>query len=233
MKNKMMERAFFGGVIHQRIDSQMLSVSDLSKIYESIRKDKGWSRKDINEFFRNSKDKEFIIELVKEANLVNTDFFVFMEVVEKKGIITALKEFDLYSMKGRGDNRQVFCHPYIFVSIAMWMHPLFRAKTTVWITDQLIMNRIEAGERFNLLSKAIHDHIVPSIESESGKKFIYSNFAKLINKKVFGAHADDLRQIASKDDLGNLNELQIELGALIKYGSITSYQEAKSYIESL
>jgi len=230
-----MEREFFGSVIHQRIDNEMLSVSDLSKIYEGMREEKGWPEKPLHRFFDKDRsgNSEFIVELVKEGNLVKDHFRTFMEVYEKKGVLKALKEFGLYKMVGKGEERSVYCHPYIFVSIAMWLNPSFRAKATIWIADQLIVNRIEAGERYNALSSAIHDHIVPLINSDVAKKFIYSNFAKLINKKIFGKHADDLRQIASKEDLKELTRLQEKLITLIEVRYIKSYQEAKEYISKL
>lgn len=235
MKNKIMEREFFGSVIHQRIDNEMLSVSDLSKIYEGMRVEKGWPDKPLHKFFAKDRPEnyDFITELVKEADLVKGRFQPFMKVAEKNGILKALKEFGLYKMVGKGKERSVYCHPYIFVSIAMWMNPTFRAKATIWITDQLILNRIETGERYTALSSAIHDHIVPTIDSEMGKKFIYSNFAKIINKKIFGKHADDLRQVASKEDLKELTRLQEKLITLIEVGYIKSYQEAKDYISKL
>lgn len=235
MKNKLMERPFFDSVIRQRIDNEMLCVSDLSDIYEKMRIDRGWPEKPLHRFFDKTKidNNQFIIELVREGDLIKDHFSTFMEIAEKRSLLKALKEFKLYKMTGRGEDRLVFAHPYIFIAIALWMNPLFRAKATIWITDQLILNRIEAGERFNVLSKSIHDHIVPKIDSENGRKFVYSNFAKLINKKVFGDHAENLRQIASYDDLKRLTRLQDKLSTLIEVGYISNYQEAKNYINSI
>lgn len=235
MKNKIMEREFFGSVIHQRIDNEMLSVSDLSKIYEGMREERGWPEKPLHRFFDKTKNDNtaYITELVREGKLIKDRYRTFMDVVEKNGVLKALKEYGLYKMTGKGSERSVYCHPYIFVAIAMWMNPTFRAKATIWIADQLIVNRIEAGERYTALSTSIHDHIVPSIKSDTGKKFIYSNFAKLINKKIFGKHADDLRQVASKEDLKELTRLQEKLITLIEVGYISNYWEAKEYISKL
>ena len=230
-----MERDFFGNTIRQRIDNEMLCLSDLSKAYDKMRIDKGWPEKKLAEFFRKtSKDtNEYVMELVKEGDLVKGEISHFTDESNKNGVLAALKKYGLYKMKGKGEQRAVYAHPYIFVAIAMWMNPSFRARVTIWITDQLIFNRIEAGERYNILSKAIRDHIVPQIDSEAGKKFIYSNFAKLINKKIFGEHATDLRQAASKEDLRELVRLQDKLSALIEVEYIKTYDEAKDYIQKL
>lgn len=68
-------------------------------------------------------------------------------------------------------------------------------------------------------------------ETSSGRKFLFSNFAKLLNKKVFGEHNDNLRQTATQEQLSELNRLESNMSALIKVGFIKTYQDAKNYLE--
>ena len=42
-------------------------------------------------------------------------------------------------------NRSTWCNPYLWVLVAMEMNPELYAKVVVWLTDKLIINRIEAG----------------------------------------------------------------------------------------
>ena len=97
MKNKMMERPFFDYSVRQRIDNEMFCITDLLKVYEEMRSTRGWVKKDINEFFSNKEEQEFLLELVKEADLVKPGIPGFMEVfVRKKFLIdSVLREIDM------------------------------------------------------------------------------------------------------------------------------------------
>jgi len=226
-----MERPLMGGIVRQHVGSQMLCLSDLANIYEAERVSNGWTEKRLDLFFKNDAEKEYIMELLKlQGVLIDDGIPSFTEHANNKGVISALKSIGQYSTKGRGENRNTFCNPYIFVAVAQWLNPKFRAYVTMWVTDQLILNRIEAGNNFNTLCDAISINIIPKLSSDNAKRFIYSNFTKLINKKVFGRHEDNLRQIASKDQLNELNRLETKLSTLIEVGYISSYSDAKVYI---
>lgn len=226
-----MKRPLMGATIRQKIDNEMLCLTDLSKIYEAERIKNGWSEKRLDWFFNNQSEIEYIIELLDlQGVFVNVKKITFIEQVKNQGLIKALKSIGHYQTTGRGENKSVYCNPYIFIGIAQWLNPHFRAVVTLWATDTLILNRIEAGHEYTHLCTAISEFIVPKI-SDRAKKFIYSNFAKLINKKVFGEHSDNLRQIASKEQLQELNKLQHKLSALMEVGYISSYQQAKDYLQ--
>ncbi len=232
MKSKFMLRKLMTGDVRQSIENGMLCLTDLGKIYEKERLKNGWVEKDMSLFFNNKSEKEYIFEILElQGYFVKHNKLSFMEIATKQGFLKALKWLEVYQTKGRAENKAVFVNPYIFVGVAQWLNPRFRAYVTIWVTDQLILNRIEAGERYNDLCKAISEYILPNLESENAKKFIYSNFAKLVNKKVFGEHKDDLRQIASKEDLRKLKDLEIEMITLIKVGYISNYQDAKNYLQ--
>lgn len=226
-----MERPLMGGIVRQHVGSQMLCLSDLASIYEAERVSNGWIEKRLDSFFKNDSEKEYIMELLKlQGVLIDGNILSFTEHANNKGVISALKSIGQYSTKGRGEKRNTFCNPYIFVAVAQWLNPKFRAYVTIWVTDQLILNRIEAGNNFNALCDAISTNIIPKLSSDNAKRFIYSNFTKLINKRVFGRHEDNLRQIASKDQLSELNRLETKLSTLIEVGYIVSYNSAKDYI---
>lgn len=233
MKNKLMERPLMGANVRQRIEDEMLCLTDLAKIYEAERIENGWVEKRLNEFFINKSEIEYIIEILSLQNVfINTGKIVFMEKVKKQSLISALKSIGQYKVTGKGANKITFCNPYIFVAVAQWLNPKFRAQITMWVTDSLILNRIEAGTQFNELCNVIKNKIVVALpEDSNSRKFIFSNFAKLINKKVFGKHETNLRQIATKEQLLQLARIEGKLSALIDFGSITSYQAAKEYLQ--
>jgi hypothetical protein len=154
----------------------------------------------------------------------------FYENITKQGAIKVLKELNAYSTKGRGADRKVFTDPYIFVSVAMWINPDFKAKVIKWVGDQLIVNRIEAGSYFTKLTDAIKDKIVPSLNAKESK-YIYSSCAILLNKSVFGKHEDNLRQTASKEELAKLRDLEVEVSTLINVGYLKSYIDIKNYLK--
>jgi len=224
-----------GEIVRQRIEDELLCLTDLALIYEEQRIKNAWVDKRLNEFFINKAEIEYIVELLSlQGVFIDTEKVVFMEIVKNQSLISALKSIGQYKVTGRGTNKTTFCNPYIFVAVAQWLNPKFRAQVTMWVTDSLILNRIEAGTQFNELCNVIKNKLIPQLPEESnGRKFIFSNFAKLINKKVFGKHETNLRQIATKDQLLKLARIEGKLSALIDFGSLTSYQEAKEYIVKL
>ena len=233
MKNKLMQRPMLSGMVRQRIDNEMLCLTDLAQIYEIERIENGWVEKRLDHFFNRDSEIEYIIELLDlQGTFVNVQKHTFTEQVKIQGLIKALKTIGQYETKGRGANKAVFCNPYIFIAIAQWLNPRFRAYVTVWATDSLILNRIDAGSQYNELCSVLKDKILINLPEESNqRKFLFSNFAKLINKKVFGKHEADLRQMANKNELLKLTKIESELSALIKVGYISSYQDAKDYLE--
>lgn len=227
-----MERPLMGSMIRQRVDNEMLCLTDLSRIYEAERVKNGWVEKRLDWFFNNDSEQEYIIELLDlQGCFINVKKLTFMDQVKNQGLVKSLKSIGQYKTGGRGENKAVYCNPYIFVAVAQWLNPKFRAKVTMWVTDQLILNRIEAGANYNTLCDSIKEKILPQ-SSDNSKKFIFSNFAKLINNHVFGKHDSDLRHIASKEQLTKLRDTEIELTTLINVGFISSYQEAKEYLKN-
>ena len=233
MKNKLMERPFFNGIIRQRIDNQMLCLSDLDNMYEKLRVENGWREKQLSKFFENKDEIEYVVELLDlQGVFIESKKLLFIEQVDNQGLLKTLKSIGKYEMKGRGENRRIFCDPYIFVAIAQWMNPRFRAYVTMWVTDSLILDRIDAGVMYKDLSTSIKDNIIPNL-SDNGKRFIFSNIAKLVNKKIFGRHEDNLRQMASKDQLRQLQNTELVLSEFIKAGVLNNYQEIKEYLNNI
>ncbi len=233
MKNILMERPLLSSVVRQKVDNNQLCLSDLVSIYENERVVNNWVKKDLSHFFNRAGEMEYVIELLElQGSFIKLHKHSFIEQVNNQGLIKSLKSIGEYSVTGRGDNKATFCNPYVFIAIAQWLNPRFRAVVTMWATDTLILNRIEVGHDYTQLSMAISEHIIPNI-SDNAKKFIYSNFAKLLNKHVFGKHDNNLRQIASKEQLRTLNKIQTKLTTAIELDVVKTYSDAKQYLETL
>lgn len=218
-----------------RKHDNLLSLNDLITANNAYCLSKCQKPKRLDDFFSDKDNYEYASEILSMSKDISENrLFTFKGAYVSDGLKQALKSIGQYKVTGRGANKTTFCNPYIFVAVAQWLNPKFRAQVTMWVTDSLILNRIEAGTQFNELCTVIKNKIIPQLpEGSNGRKFIFSNFAKLINKKVFGKHETNLRQIATKDQLLQLARLEGKLSALIDFGSIVSYQEAKDYIKKL
>ena len=203
------DRELFGIVIRQNTKDSMLSLTDLQEAYTRARVQNGWSRRDIQHDVLGSKENtERIYYILKEQGFINTDILVFMEDVNKIGLIKKLKELGVYKTTGRGENKQSVCNPYIWVLVAMELNPQLYAKVVTWLTDRLILNRIEAGNFYKSLSSALYKIPEPN----------YPEIAKALNTKVFGKHETGIRNKGSQKQLSELARVEDNIAYCINHG---------------
>jgi prophage antirepressor-like protein len=107
-------------------------------------------------------------------------------------------------------------------------------KFRTWVTREVLPSirkqgyyRMEGKLIHRTLTDAVKDKIVPSLESDAGKKFAYSNFQKLINKSL-GLPNKVNRDTLSPDQLESLAHRENLVKALIDEGK--SYQEIKESV---
>jgi hypothetical protein len=136
-------------------------------------------------------------------------------MVEKDGMIKVLKKAGVYKTTGRGENKTVMCNPYIWVLVAMELNPQLYAKVVTWLTDKLLLNRIEAGNMCKALNSALY----------KTKNTDFSKIAIELNKKVFGKHEAGIRNTRSKEELEKLYRLEDRLAFAIERGYIKSTEE--------
>lgn len=125
---KSSDRELFGITIRQNTKEQFLSVTDLQKAYEKARWKYGWSDRRISDIIQSSQTQERIYHLLKERDLIKTDFPAFMEMANKEGITKTLKGIGVYKTTGRGSDKTVMADPYIWMLFAMEFNPLVYAK---------------------------------------------------------------------------------------------------------
>jgi len=159
-------------------------------------------RKDSGDFMRLKSTKEFINALESEESV--TGFTV--------------------TIVQRGKNAGTWMHPLLFIDFAMWLNPTFKVKVLQFVHDQLIEFRHLAGDNYSKLTKAMKDHF------KEAKMHHFINISKQMNKRVFGKHDKELRQLANKEQLNHMQKLEDDMVMLIERGFVKDYYELKKQI---
>lgn len=210
------DRDLFGVVIKQDTKTSFLSVTDLQEAYTRKRIEMGWKEKRIEDVLSNKSNAERIFYILeKQGYIVKTDFTVFMEMVDKESLVKVMKKFNAYKTVGRGENRRTVCDPYIWVLIALELNPMLYAEVVTWLTDKLILNRIEVGNWYNTLSRSVAKLDNPD----------YKRMARGLNWIVFNDHERNKRNYASNEELKELDYLQHTLVMMIDMGYIKTFDE--------
>ena len=100
----------------------------------------------------------------------------------------------------------------------MEMNPKLYALVIDWLTDSLIINRIEVGNTYNIISRA----------ASKFKDVDYVVIAKALNHIVFDKHETLLRNNATKEQLKELEDLQKKLAFAIDMGYVKSFSELRN-----
>lgn len=209
-------RELFGVIIRQNTKDSMLSLSDLQEAYTHARVLNGWCEKRIDHILIRAENIERIYYILFEQKIINVRFHTFMEMVDEKGIIKVLKEFGVYKTTGARATKTIYCNPYIWVLVAMELNPMLYAKVITWLTDKLIINRIEACDLNNNLRQAV----CAKIDNPD-----YAGINRTLNVKIFGYHQTGMRNLASEADLQRLNKLQENIAFCIERGFLKSNED--------
>ena len=212
MKSK--DRELFGVTIRQDTKSQFLSVTDLQEAYTRARIEKGWSDRRIEHILSNIGSAERIYYILEKQGFIKTAFPAFMEEVKESSLVKVMKKYGAYKTCGARENKSTMCNPYIWVLLALELNPEIYATVVMWLTDNLIINRIEAGDRYNELC------VAASVFSNVDYRVI----AKGLNYIVFNIHETLLRNKATQEQLKELDDLQKSLAFAINMGYIKSFE---------
>lgn len=215
------DRKLFGITIRQNTKDKFLNINDLQKSYETARWQYGWSDSSISQLMRNPKLQERLYYLLFERNLIKVGITTFMEMVEREGVVNVLKGLGVWNTTGRGEGRLVMVDPYIWVLLAMELNPMIYAKVIMWLTDSLIFDRIDAGDKYRPMNIAINSLI---------KEPDYYKFAMAINEKVFGLHKTAMRNLANAKELRRITTIEEFIINAIKNKWI---KDEKSILEAI
>ncbi len=177
--------------IKQRTQDGMFNATDLMKQWN---KSKG-TKKKLDHFFENKATEEFIQTIVRKSEDLNTRNSVYL--------------------KNRGKHGGTWMHPYLFIDFAMWINPEFKLDVIMFVHDQLIEFRHDAGDNYKELSSAV----------QRFKGINFPQLAKGLNWIVFNKHERGIRQQATKDQLSKLNDVQKKLAFACDMGYINSFDQ--------
>ena len=184
---------------------------------------KGWSYRRSDEVFDSTVNAERVCYILQKRgyladtqyNPVKGGFPHFMKDVKKQGLRKVLKSLKAYKTTGRGENKTVWTDPYIWMLIAMELHPEIYATTVMWLGDKLLLNRIEAGNMYKGLTKAIS--IFPDVD--------YKELGKALNFIIFNRNETGIRNTATEQQLKELEDLEKYLAMLIEMGHTESFDK--------
>lgn len=212
---KSSSRDLFGITIRQETKTGFLNLSDLQESFTRKRISEGWDEKRIDHILNYKDNHERIYYLLKEQGVIIPTVTGFIEEVDSQGIAKTLKKYGFYKTTGARNTKTTWCNPYIFTLIALELHPEFYAKVVVWITDQLIINRIEAGNFYKELSASISRF----------KDVDYIKIAKALNYIAFGRHEAGIRNSGTKEQLNELYELEKQMSFAINMGYVKTQDQ--------
>ena len=207
------DRNLLGIVIRQETKTGFLNLSDLTEAYTQARVKNGWVEKNINRIMEDN--VETIFYLLEKKGSITIPMCLFIENIKEVGFAKYMKSINAYKTTGAKKTKTVWVDPYIFVMVAMDLNPLFKANVIGWLTDQLIINRIEAGNFCKALNSSIQKF------NPDGNNYI--TLAKALNHIVFGKHEAGIRNTGSKEQLKHLANIEEKMAFAIDMGYITSF----------
>jgi len=207
------DRELFGVTIRQQTKDGMLNLSDLVESYTQNRVKNGWAEKNITVIMES--DKETLFYLLEKQGLIKIQIRSFIEEIENQGFAKYMKSIGVYKTTGARHTKTVWVNPYIWVMVAMELNPIFKAEVIGWLTDSLILNRIEAGQFYKELASSMAKF----------NNVDYVKVAKGLNYCIFNKHETGLRNTANKDQLKELERLEAKLAYAIDAGFIKTFPQ--------
>jgi hypothetical protein len=207
------DRELFGITIRQETKTGFLNLSDLTKAYTYARVANGWSEKNVDRIMNDN--IETIFYLLKKQGIITLHMSSFIETVKEVGFAKYMKSINAYKTTGARHTKTIWVNPYIFVMVAMDLNPLFKANVIDWLTDQLIINRIEAGNFCKVLNSSVQRF------KPDGND--YKTLAYTLNKIIFGRHELGIRNSATKEQLKELTNIEEKMAFAIDMNYITSF----------
>ena len=217
------DRVLFGVTIRQDTKNGFLSVTDLQDAYFRARIEKGWSDRRIERILATNDAAERIYYILEKQGIIKISFCAFMEEVEKTSLVKVMKKYGAYKTSGARHNKHTSCNPYIWVLLAMELNPELYAIVVIWLGDNLITNRIEAGDKYNELCRA----------ASKFNDVDYAIIGRALNYVVFNQHEKMLRNKATQKELKEIDDIQKSLAFAINMGYIKTFKELISEMRKL
>lgn len=220
---KSKDRVLFGVTIRQDTKNGFLSITDLQEAYFRARIEKGWSDRRIERILATNDAAERIFYILEKQGIIKAQFCAFMEEVKNSSLVKVMKKYGAYKTSGARSNKNTSCNPYIWVLLAMELNPELYATVVIWLGDNLITNRIEAGDKYNELCRA----------ASRFKDVDYTKIGRALNYVIFNQHEKMLRNTATQKELKEIDDIQKSLAFAINMGYIKSFDNLISEMRKL
>jgi len=123
----------------------------------------------------------------------------------------------------KGKNGGTWLHPLVFIDFAMWLNPSFKYDVMKFVYDELIKERKDAGDGYLKLSAS----------GQKLKGYDFVEVAKAIQWIVYRTTGKELRQLASQEQLAEINDIQTKLSFAIDFGYIKTYPQLVSELRKM
>lgn len=161
MKTEVMMIRELGDIqVRQSNQTEMFNVTDLVNGYNEVRKSKGLPEKHLHHYWANDSTKEFLEALEYELGL-NTRKSVELKITRK------------------GKYGGTYVAPEVFVDIAMWLNPSFKAKVMIWVSDNLLGVRNTTGIQQQIMNRELAEKF-----SNRTSKWLIMRFSQRINEHI-------------------------------------------------
>lgn len=217
------DRNLFGITIRQETKTGFLNLSDLTEAYTHARVKNGWAEKNIGRIMEDN--LETIFYLLEKQGIITIPMCTVIEQVDNNGFAKYMKSIGAYKTTGARHTKTIWINPYIFVMVAMELNPIIKAQVIGWLTDQLILNRIEAGNFCKALNSSVQKF------NPDGNNYI--TLAKALNHIVFGKHEAGIRNSGTKEQLKKLSSIEEKMAFAIDMGYINSFDELVSELRKV
>jgi hypothetical protein len=208
------DRFLFGKIIRQDTNG-MLSMTDLQEVSNKVNVSNGNKMRQLQEILNRDENLERIYYILKEQGYITLEMSKVIVLIKKMGLFTYLKSIKVYKTTGARQTKSTWANPYIWMLAALELSPQLYGKAVTWLTDNLIINRIEAGNMYRGLTNAVSKF----------KNIDYIKLAKALNYIVFGKHKTGIRNQATQHQLKELEDLEKKMAFAVDMGYIKSFDD--------
>ena len=217
------DRILFDQIIRQETKTGMLNMSDLQLVANKRNAIKGYSIRQVQELLNRDENLERIYYILKEQGIITLDISKVIENIKGYGLFTYLKKLGQYKTTGARQTKTTWANPYIWMLGALELSPEIYGKAVIWLSDNLILNRIEAGNMYRGLSHSISKF--PCVD--------YVKMAKALNYIVFNKHETGIRNFASQKELKELEEIERHIAFTIDMGFVHSFDQLILFLRKI
>lgn len=145
-----MKRELFGRKVSQKSKSEFLSATDLFAIGNRERVLSDLKPVSISDYYKNSKNKEFLNELESNYGKVKSD--------------------------GRGKTHS-WVHPLLFMDMALWISPRLKVKVYEWMQDNLLNYRNDSGDSYKKMVGSLYSKATDKSNFKRNMSFVARRIA--------------------------------------------------------